>query len=552
MLVNILKSFSKAWRRRGPSSARNKLRSAFGRYAEGNYAEACVLCEAALMLKPDLAEASYLLGMLACRGGDADSGARAIERALELSPESPLFLAALADARLLQQREGEALSLYSRAFPRQMADLARLTDAGLPWKRAHPDWITRLKGVTLPLSELRPDSAGTSYSVCIDDVSPTHLVNWALLFVSRRRLRQAIYLLEQAVAANPRLGYAQGVLALLHTLNRDWKTALAAAKAARRLGAEVFAGANDLCILAAQFGLGGDIKELDPVFDWSAFCGPVEIRDRHLERLPALQGGAFPQFSTGVLIFFICCDPSYFFDYGIALACSIRENVDQGAIHLHLYNPTPDVWLALRDLSEALAPLPLSVTWESADYDRYGGKALYCACARFSRLYQLLLSTPNRIVMLDADSLVRGDLAAALVDHLDIGFVRAENEPLWHHYLAGFTTFRRSPAAEQILGDLSTFLATNLATGRARLYLDQIGIYACVHRRGGAFAKAVDHLPIAAFCDTLFHDGALVWSVTQNKGEDSPFALLKRSVLRRYENLRPGQGHVSAPVGTQL
>ena len=203
------------------------------------------------------------------------------------------------------------------------------------------------------------------------------------------------------------------------------------------------------------------------------------------------------------------------------------------------------------DVTKVLAPLPLSATWESVDFNRYGGKGLYCACARFSRLYQLLLSTTNRIVMLDADSLVRGDLAVSLTQRRDIGLVRAEDEPLWHQYLAGFTTFRRSPAAEQFLKELGTFLATNLATGRARLYLDQIGLYACVHRRGGSFAEAVDHLPIATFCDTLFRDGALVWSVTQSKDEDSPFALLKRSVLRRYDALRRGQGQVGAPVGTQ-
>lgn len=538
MLADIFKSLTKRWRTRGSSVARSKLWDAFSRYAEGNYAEACVLCEAALMLEPGLAEASYLLGVLACRGGDADSGARAIERALELSPGSSVFVAALADARLLQQREAEALALYSRAFPGQVGDLARLTDAGLPWKRAHPDWITRLKAVTLPLSEPRPDGAGMSFPVRIDDVFPGHLVNWALVLASRRHLRQAIHLLEKAVAANPRLGYAQSALALLHTLNRDWEIALAAAQAARRLGAEVFSGANDLCILAAQFGLSGDVGELDPVFDWSAFCGPDEIRDKHLERLPVLQGDAFPKFPTGVLIYFICCDAQYFFDHGIALACSIREYSPRSAVHLHLFNPTPEVWSALPDVATALAPLPLSATWESADFDRYGGKALYCACARFSRLYQLLLSTPNRVVMLDADSLVRGDLAAALTQRGEIGLVRAEYEPLWHQYLAGFTTFRRSPAAERFLRDLSTFLATNLATGHARLYLDQIGLYACMHRHRELYAEAVAHLPIATFCDTLFRDGALVWSVTQNKGEDSPFALLKRSVLRRYEDLR--------------
>ena len=535
VLVNVFTSLTRAWHGRGWGDARNRLRSALDRYAKGNYAEACMLCEAALALEPDLADASCLLGVLACRGGDADSGVRAIERALALSPGNTWYLAALADARLLQQRPGDAQALYSRAFPLEAADLAGLTDAGLPWKRTHPDWIGGLLQVTLPLSLPHLDATHKG-QLPADEVEAGHLLNWALALVSQRRVRQAIFLLQQAVMRDRRLGYGHAALALLHTLNRDWGPALTAAHVARSLGAEAFRGSNDLCVLAAQFGTGIAYSELDPVFDWSPLTASAEAGSGHLDRLPPVEGVPYPRFPENILVYFIACDPRYFLEYGIALACSIRDSTERDAIHFHIYNPTPELWSALHELRSRLTPLMLSVTWESVDFDRFGGKSAYCSFARFSRLYQLLLDTSAdlRVVMLDADSLVRGDPAPALARGREIGLAHAGDEPLWHQYLAGFTAFRASAAATRFLHELSNFLATNLAAGCARAYLDQIALYACAHRRNAATVQVIDHLPVGVFCDTLFGESALIWSVTQNKGVDSPFDRARRSILERY------------------
>src|SRR5262245_996178 len=373
-----------AWRGRGRNAVRSTLRRAFDRYAEGDYTEACLLCEAALALDPALPEASCLLGVLACRGGDPDAGARAIERALDVSPRNAWYLAALADARLLQQRPGDAHALYSQAFPRQAADLADLTDANLPWKRAHPDWMRKLLQVTLPLS--LPHLEGAHKGELRAEAVAAHLLNWALVLVSQRRVRQAIELLQQAVSGDRSLGYGYAALALLHTLNRDWEPALTAAREARDLGTETFRDSNELCILAAQLGLGVPYSELESVFDWRPLIAPADAGFGHLDRLPAVEGGPCPSFSENFLVYFITCDPRYFLEYGMALACSIRDTTEKHAIHFHIYNPTPELWCALGELRARIQPLMISVTWESVDFDRFGGKSLYCSLARFSRL----------------------------------------------------------------------------------------------------------------------------------------------------------------------
>ena len=114
------------------------------------------------------------------------------------------------------------------------------------------------------------------------------------------------------------------------------------------------------------------------MFDWSAYAAPAEHDSRHLDRLPRLEGLPFERFPENALVYFIACDPTYFFEYGIALACSIRETTEGHAIHFHLYNPTPEMWPALREMRTRLAPLTLGVTWELVEYDRYAGKSQYC------------------------------------------------------------------------------------------------------------------------------------------------------------------------------
>ncbi|HUP90557.1 MAG TPA: hypothetical protein VM100_14455, partial [Longimicrobiales bacterium] len=67
---------------------------------------------------------------------------------------------------------------------------------------------------------------------------------------------------------------------------------------------------------------------------------------------------------------------------------------------------------------------------------------------------------------------------------------------------------------------------------KARLYLDQIGLYATVHAHE-RFKDHMTELPVQRFCDTLCRADALVWSVTQRK-DNLPYAEYKRELLARY------------------
>lgn len=531
MLSNFLKTIlgahSRAARRHAAA-----LERGCAAYAAGRYDEAREAAEDARRALAGSADASYLLGLCACAAGDPQSAAVALERAIELGDGSGRYVAALADARLLQQREDDAEVLYRRAFPELAREVAAIGEPPSPWKKAHPDWTSRLTNLSLP----GPGASAEPQSwrpASLDDTRAAHILNWGLLLIRRRRARAGMYLIGEALRTDAGLGYGHAVLALMHTLDQAWPEALAAGLAARELGSDAFAGATDLCIVSAQLGLGYGARELDAVFDWQPLGTAHD--ERYFDALPALHGTPFPAFTPCVVVYLVCCDPDYLLEHALALAYSIRDRAASAALHLHLFGPTPDAWHALDKLRAAIAPVSLSVTWESVQFDQYGGKSLYCACARFARLHQLVLSTPNRVVMFDADSLLRADLAPALADRRDIALVVADYEPPWHRYPAFCTAFTNSPETSHFLGRLGAFLATNLVNGKARYYLDQLGLYACTLLCGEQVAKGIEILPVQKFCDSLFSEEALAWTVTQNKNQDSPFAEYKRALLARYD-----------------
>jgi hypothetical protein len=75
-------------------------------------------------------------------------------------------------------------------------------------------------------------------------------------------------------------------------------------------------------------------------------------------------------------------------------------------------------------------------------------------------------------------------------------------------------------------------LASNLDQGRVPYAGDQIALYVCAHALRTEISDGFERLPLD-YCDTLFRDQGLVWSITQGKDEPSRFLDLKRAILTR-------------------
>jgi hypothetical protein len=449
------------------------------------------------------------------RSGSAAAGLRLISEALALEPGRPDLLARKADALLLSGREEEALAAYAAALP----EVAVEEDPpGTPALSAHATWLRYLSRISVA-DGVRP---GAPHSADLGAWS-----NYASLLANARRTRSAAAVFERVCYANPGDGYAWAARALIHTVNREWSAVVPAASRAKQLGVELFEASMDSCLLSAALATGRAPGDLDEYLDWSALgTGDVEGR---LAQLPML-GGPMPAVSPQhELVFFIACDPAYLRRFGIALALSIRQQCPTAAVHFHIFSPDASSETALRWLEGALAPLALYASHESVDFERFGGVARYCAAARFARLYQWTQRNPNRVIMLDADTLVRSDLAPALARVPDVGLIFWPHEPMWHALPAFFTAWRASPATRAFLGRHAALMADNLLQRRARTFMDQVGLYVCRHVSPGA-AQEIQSLPYT-YCDPNFEPGSLAWTVTQGKEQAHAFHQLKASVL---------------------
>jgi tetratricopeptide (TPR) repeat protein len=449
------------------------------------------------------------------RRGDARAGLRLLDDALELEPRRPDLLARKADALLLCGREDDALAAYAAIMPDVAVDL---DPAAMPALGAHRIWLRFLSRVGVP------DEVASGVPQAVDVRAWS---NYASLLANTRRTRSAAALFERVCDADPGDGYAWAARALIHTLNREWRAALPAARRAKELGAELFEASMDSCLLSAALGLGRAPGEVDDYLDWTALrAGEV---DAMLARLPPL---ATPMASVSPqheLVFFVACDPAYLRRFGVALALSIRQHCPTAAVHFHVYSPDESSERVLDWLKTALAPLAIYASQESVDFERFGGVARYCAAARFARLYQWTQRNASRVVMVDADTLVRADLAPALARVGDVGLIFWPHEPMWHALPAFFSVWRDSPASRELLACQAALMVHNLLRRRVRTFMDQVGLYVCREMRPRA-AGEIEYLPYT-YCDPNFEPASLAWTVTQAKEQAHAFQQLGAAVL---------------------
>lgn len=528
----LIKLFRAAVAARSLRDSRSWLREAIRAYAADDLEAAVRWIEKSLGDPNAPPDALFWRGALALAGGEPERARACFSAALARKPEHPPYLAGLGAALLLLRQEAAALECFRRAMPGTEEDDQTDDETQQPYRRSHPLWLRYLSNVSAPRPPARWTSLETPPEVALEDIEPASLANYAALLANRGRAVRATRLFWRALELEPACAPARAALPLIHTLNRNWAAAAETAAEAKRRRAQAFDHCNELCLLASSLGLGGRPGDLDDFLDWTPLSRADAPAEAYLDVLPAVPRDGFVLPRRYPLVVFIACDALYFREHALALVWSIRETNPGSAVHLHLFSPPDAVASEVEALRSGCAPLDLSATYETVDFDRFGGKSAYCQAARFCRLNQWIHVNADRVAMIDADSLVRADLVAPLSTRGDIGCVSAPNEPIWHDYLAGFTTFRPTPASRAFLARVSALLAANLAQGRGPFAMDQVALYVVAHLERGAGGFALDALP-QEFCDTTFLDSSRVWSITQDKDRAGPFAAEKRAVLER-------------------
>lgn len=522
--------------RRG-QAAELPIREAIGAWAAGDLRAARDRLDKALADFPDSQGARYWSGQLALVTGLAPLARDEFQRVLATHPAQAASTIGLANAFLLAGDEGRAFELYCQALP-EVANVDDPPDGGeWPYRHAHPIWLSHISAILPPPL---PDSSRDSIAPPADIVaqsSEATLVNFASLLCRRNMASKAAPLLERALVMDPDCGQAAAALALFRCLNHDWEETIVAALAARRANKELWQGCNEACMLAAAIETGLRPGEIDRFADWSGLNDSDAPGVVGFDSLPAFQFDTAAK-TRAPLTLFVACDHAYFTRYAIALVLSIRQASPTAQVHLHLFGPPAGLGDQIARLKTAIAPMQIEISHESVDFDKHGGKGTYCQSMRFARLHQWMEIRQGTVAMLDADSLVRDDLVPQLASVRDAAFILEKGEPPWHRHPAGLTVFRPTPSGRLLLKRLAALMTANASAGNMPYGLDQLALYVLAHEANASADIAIDMLD-GSYCDTQFNLTSRVWSITQDKEGETPFALESRRLLAEYSRQGP-------------
>ncbi len=267
--------------------------------------------------------------------------------------------------------------------------------------------------------------------------------------------------------------------------------------------------------------------DADPSFAWARCCVAGERLERWCDagRAPALSDG-FPALSGEMPgadpsrpLVFAACDATYLERYGIALARSVERYAPGHDVHFHVMAAPGDMDTRIDALRRSLAGTRLTLTRETPPA---GADAVYFSNMRFARLWQIAIVGVRPVLALDADSLVRGPLAAGPGAPV-AALLRPWIPHLNRRMLATSVLFRPEPQAATLLAAVATYILSAMNEGVSAWYLDQC-----------AFTVAARHLQCAAdsvvlgdldprFADERMTDRAAVWSAKGTRKENARY-----------------------------
>ena len=304
----------------------------------------------------------------------------------ELGPETKI-------SRLLQNLGAhtvEAITNYSFDLQPNRAEALRATLlAMVSVTQSRGENVGGLDANYEKFCEVRPDEPLLTY-------------DFAMLYLNVGEVERAVGILDDLLQSFPECGVAHAALALIFTINEDWRRGLKHAGMATRLGAEIRPQLVDLCLSSCSFKLGGEILG---AFDFSALLKDGGECVELLRKLPPVENQKTVSRERLKPVLFVYSDERYFYEHVIALICSLHETGSSWDVHLHLCNPSPK---ALRDLlrvQQRVAPLRITYSTERVALVRFGEPFLYHSCVRFCRMYQFFVDNSVPLVMVDADTL---------------------------------------------------------------------------------------------------------------------------------------------------
>lgn len=365
---------------------------------------------------------------------------------------------------------------------------------------------------------------------------PALLEIHATVLIRQHRLIEAEKVLLKITTLDQSRGWAWAALAVLYGLAGHWDKAGEPAERAHSLGVEICRNLVHLTLLFSRLVQGqapGDllsISALNEETDSTAFIG----------QLPEVRGTFKATGPADAPIVFVACDPVYLTEHLPALAWSLERLGRPVTLHIHIYNPGPEVDLVMPAIDAGLNVVTFNVTAENVSDKDFWPLKVYYSAARFCRLWELMQHNDVPVIAVDADLLMRRpweEIPGLGDPSVDVALSHVQSGPPWDHFIAGLTVFNSTPGAKEFLSRMAGLIAENLLNGKARWFIDQIALFLSVER--AAAPERLLPVPYQNFCSTTFEPTACAWAVTVDKTSETLFSAFKRELLETYGDPAP-------------
>ncbi len=269
---------------------------------------------------------------------------------------------------------------------------------------------------------------------------------------------------------------------------------------------------------------------LDPRYAYGASCvlgddleayTTLEGIEEMLAAAPALEGG-MPDPDRPGRVVVTACDHHYFRRFAKPLAVSLDTNAPGGDLHIHVFNPEPDLDAEIARLRSSLGDTALTVSREAMP----GADPIYFSNMRLVRLHQIMSSCRRDLLSLDTDSLVRRPLDGldTVTREAEISVtVRAHKAEIGQKFVATTLMLRRTGAVRDYLLRVAGYILNCFHEDRLEWHLDQSVLY-LVHRMMAQAGEGPSLAPLPpGYADSAFAADSPIWAAKGDRKTDPAF-----------------------------
>lgn len=389
--------------------------------------------------------------------GDEDGAAAVFEKVLKSMPDEPMALEYLGLRALKKKDHPQAVSLLRQAVNQPKCRVG-----------------TRLQlGHALRDSGQASDAADAYRRYIADSSDPVGATTLADLLFDMDRVQEAESVLRQAIEWKP--DSVKALCLLASACDQQQKPKDAEDFRRQAIESEEDSKTARLMKSAAHLDL-GEIEEAlaiigDAANSLHGDAYATAIAGLDLAALPEVQG-QMPS-AMGVPLIVASGDPLYVQRFAPGLIRSVSKSSPGTDIHIHVVVPST---------GEAPPPLPgdlpaHSLTWENDP----SAKRVSFATRRFVRAATFMRAIDRKLIIVDMDSLVNKDVAAANTElaEFDIGLRTRPDEPLiTQRIAAGYVALSPTKAAQTFIDTVAAYILHFEQAGSAVWRLDQMALLA--------------------------------------------------------------------------